>query len=294
MRSGRKFQHGFTLVEMIVVIVITGIIAGAVALFMRTPVQGYMDSARRAEMTDTADTALRRIGRDLRTAVPNSVRVPNPAGTNTYIEFLPTKDGGRYRAEPTGGAGGCAAVVGNVYGDALSFSAADTCFEIIGPPLTFAAGDQIVIGSTQSDGNPPYDNTAAGVLRAFSGTTGSPQAIIQIPAVQFPAFAELTGQRFDVVPGDQQAVTYSCENVNTVNGEGTGTLRRYWAYGFNAAQVAPPLGGSSAIIADNVSVCDIAYDTYNVRSGLVEITLGITRSGESIRLYHQIHVNNIP
>ncbi len=171
----------------------------------------------------------------------------------------------------------------------------DTCFEIVGPPLTFAAGDQIVVGSTQSDGNPPYDNTATGVLRAYSGTTGSPQASIQIPAVQFPAFAELPGQRFDIVPGDQQAVTYSCENVNTVNGEGTGTLLRYWNYGFKVAQVAPAsLGVTPALLANNVSVCDIVYDTYNARSGLVAITLGITRGGESIRLYHEIHVNNIP
>ena len=99
MRIDRKFQRGFTLVEMIVVIVITGIIGGVVAMFIRAPVQGYMDSARRAEMTDIADTALRRMARDIRTAVPNSVRIPVAAGS-TYIEFLPTKAGGRYRANP--------------------------------------------------------------------------------------------------------------------------------------------------------------------------------------------------
>ena len=76
MRMHPKSHRGFTLVEMIIVIVITGIIGGMVAMFIRMPVQGYVDSARRAEMTDIADTALRRIGRDLRTAVPNSVRVP--------------------------------------------------------------------------------------------------------------------------------------------------------------------------------------------------------------------------
>jgi hypothetical protein len=59
---------------MIVVIVITGIIGGIVAVFLRMPVQGYVDSARRADMTDIADTALRRISRDLHSALPNSVR----------------------------------------------------------------------------------------------------------------------------------------------------------------------------------------------------------------------------
>ena len=41
-------QRGFTLVEAVIVIVITGIIAAMVAVFVRTPIQGYVDSARRA------------------------------------------------------------------------------------------------------------------------------------------------------------------------------------------------------------------------------------------------------
>ena len=52
---------GFTLVEAIIVIVITGILAAIVAVFIRAPVDGYFDSVRRAELTDTADVALRRL-----------------------------------------------------------------------------------------------------------------------------------------------------------------------------------------------------------------------------------------
>jgi len=303
MHSNRHIQGGFTLVEMIVVMVITGIIGGMVAIFIRAPVQGYMVSARRAEMTDIADTALRRLGRDIRTAVPNSVRVPAPAGS-TYIEFLPTRDGGRYRANATGGAGNlCNGVAGNTAGDALNFDNPDTCFEIIGTGIALIKGatddqsDQIVIGSTQSNGNPPYIKTFVddGVRRPYTGVTGK-QTAVSITNVKLPAFAELEGQRFDVVPGDQQAVTYACLNVATnANGDGTGTLTRYWAYGFNVAQVAPAaLGGQSAILADRVSTCNIDYDLVNQRNGLVAITLGITRGGESVSLYHTIHVNNVP
>ena len=39
---------GFTLVEAIMVIVITGILAGMVAVFIKAPVDGYVDSVRRA------------------------------------------------------------------------------------------------------------------------------------------------------------------------------------------------------------------------------------------------------
>jgi MSHA biogenesis protein MshO len=294
MRPYSKSQRGFTLVEMIVVIVITGIIGGMVAVFIRAPVQGYADSARRAEMTDIADTALRRIGRDLRTAVPNSVRIPVAAGS-TYIEFIPTRDGGRYRVSPTGGGGGCGAA-----GDDLDFTAPDTCFEIVGSPIAFVAGDQIVVGSTQSDGSLPYKSAAAGgVMRpiAAAGVGGAQQVVKMTSTVAFPASSELDGHRFEVVPADQQAVTYACTGTLgplDANGDGQGALTRYWAYGFIFPQPVPPLGGSNAVLADKVSACNFVYNTSNVRDSLVAISLTITRGGESVNLYHEIHVNNLP
>lgn len=293
MRRHLQSQCGFTLVEMVVVIVISGIIAGMVAMFIRAPVQGYTDSARRAEMSDIADTALRRLGRDLRTAVPNSVRTPTPAGS-TYIEFLPTRDGGRYRVSNVG-AGACGAA-----GNELSFDAADTCFEIVGVPMDFNAGDAVVVGSTQSDGSLPYQavGSATGVRRmiAAAGVGVAQQAVQITSAVPFPASSELDGHRFEIVPADQMAVTYACLAPGVDgNGDGTGTLTRYWGYGFNAVQAAPAaLVGSSAILADRVSACNFVYDTSNQRNSLLAVTLTITRSGESVNLYQEIHVNNIP
>ena len=56
-----RSQRGFTLVEAVMVIALTGIVAAIVAVFIRQPVQGYFDTVRRAELTDVADTAARRI-----------------------------------------------------------------------------------------------------------------------------------------------------------------------------------------------------------------------------------------
>ena len=287
MRPNQKLQHGFTLVEMIVVIVITGIISGMVAMFIRTPVQGYMDSARRAEMTDIADTALRRMGRDIRTAVPNSVRVTG-ASPNFSIEFLPTKTGGRYRANAPG-AGGCGGA-----GDDLAFAqaTADTCFEVIGPATTAASNDYIVVGSTQSDAVPPYNTTSAGVLRLITavGAVGAVQNITMTGAASLPAFAQLDSQRFQVVDGTQKAVTFACETVATsAAGDGTGVLRRYWGYGFTHAP-----GATSAILADKISDCKMVYDIVNQRNALVAITLQIKKDGETVNLYEEVHVNNVP
>lgn len=86
-------QRGFTLVEAIIVIVITGIIAGVVAIFIRAPVRGQLDTQARADMADAADLALRRMTRELRLALPHTVTVfTNPVA----IQFLLTKTGGRY------------------------------------------------------------------------------------------------------------------------------------------------------------------------------------------------------
>lgn len=107
-------------------------------------------------MTDIADTALQRMTCDLRTAVPNIV--PLSGG---YLEFLPTKAGGRYRANSIGSLGLCAAA-----GDELSFTAADSCFEMTSPAISFTAGDSIIIGIKQADGSAPYNSNSTVVLRA--------------------------------------------------------------------------------------------------------------------------------
>jgi MSHA biogenesis protein MshO len=304
MRTRHKQQTGFTLVEVILVMVITGIIGGMVAIFIRAPVQGYVDSARRAELTDIADTAERRIARDIRTAVPNSVRIPGSCGTSssaTCVEFIPTKDGGRYRASGTG--------------NVLSFgSSGSTIFDVIGDatgnPLTVARNDYIVVGSTQSNNllsyeNSPYNTAAVGVLRNVTLVTNS--AGVQTITINssFPITADINNppspplQRFDVVDGTQQAVTYACENDPNFNAaDGPLMLVRHWNYWSGAgtpyAAYASGSGGKSATLATKVSACTITYDVANQRLGLLTILLTLNSNGEIVTLYNEIHVNNSP
>ena len=190
----------------------------------------------------------------------------------------------------------------------LNFGIADGDFDIIGTPITFVPGDHIVIGSTQSNGNPPYD-TSAGILRAYtSQTVASGVQTVNFTATALPVWAELASRRFDVVDSVQQAVTYACIGtlgVLDANNNGQAQLVRYWNYGFYVGQPVPPVTVQApvppnltpvlnAILADRVSACNIVYDLVNQRNGLVAITLGITRGGESVSLYHTIHVNNVP
>jgi MSHA biogenesis protein MshO len=152
------------------------------------------------------------------------------------------------------------------------------------------SGDFIVVGSTQSSGNLPYDTSVNGVLRAHS-TYAHPLVTIT-NAVGLPFTAALDSQRFDVVDGAQRAVTFACTGtLGTLdaNGNGQGQLVRYANYGFN---VAP--GGTPAVLADKVSACSIDYDLPNQRFGLVAVRLTITSGGESVTLYNEVHVNNAP
>jgi MSHA biogenesis protein MshO len=268
---------------MIIVIVITGIIGGVVAVFMKAPIDGYVDSARRAELTDIADTAVRRMARDVRTAVPNSVRVPSQTGCDAvtppcYVEYLQAKDGGAYRVDSPN--------------NPLAFDGVDTTFDVLNGPagILLATNDYVVIGSSQSDGSVVYDRLG---LRQV--TYAAPLVTL---AQGLAAEREMPTRRFDVVDSAQGAVTYMCELVGTdANGTGVGVLRRYsgyWSFAANRTAWTKPAAGTSAVLANNVSACQITYDIANQRFGLLAINLTITRENESVRLYNEIHVNNAP
>ena len=279
-----RFQRGFTLAEAVMVIAITGILAGVVAVFIQGPMQGYFDSARRAESTDTADTAVRRISRDLHLALPNSVRV---TGGNQVIEFLSTRTGGRYRAER--------GVAGD---DVLDFSAADTSFDVLGPAITLAAGDQIVIFNLGIPGADAYaGNTAATHnRRAYSGAVGAVSNVSITSANRLPL--DSPSRRFQVVDAP---VTYLCDLS-------LGNLWRYWGYAIQDVQtktdtiaeldalIAPASATrGKALLAQNLSACDFAYAAgVTERSGLVSIRISITQSNETVSLYHAAHVSNVP
>jgi MSHA biogenesis protein MshO len=266
-------ELGVTLVEMIVVIAISAILAGAVAVFIKRPFEAYIDAERRAELSDIADTALRRMTRDVRGALPNSIRITEfPAASGIlYLEYLQTSGGGRYRAELDNGGGG----------NILDFTATDLSFDVIGTMPTFAGGESIVIYNVASSGSTA--NAYTGDNRA--GYSSNAANVISLTsAKQFP-FAS-PGKRFHVV---QYAVTYACNPT-------TGELRRYWNYGFVDPQPTPPATANNALLATDIAGCSFSYDATGagLRTGVLMLTLRVARNGESVRLFQQVHVNNVP
>jgi MSHA biogenesis protein MshO len=265
---------GFSLVELIVVIAVVGILSGIVAVFIRNPLEGYMAASRRAELTDIADGALVRIARDLRTALPNSVRVTQ-VGTTYYLEYLPIEAGGRYRAELTGSAAG----------DILDFtSGSDTSFDVLGPSVTAASNQYLVVY------NLGLDASTSAWIGGNRRTVTSNGAVTNIAftATGSALPLESPSHRFYLV---STPVSYVCDPA-------AGTVRRYSGYG--APTSAQPTGfgsGINALLANRVKTCSIIYDA-GAGQRLGQLTLRIqlenseSDNAEQVSLYREVVVNN--
>lgn len=289
----KKNSRGFTLVELIVVMVVTGVLAGVLVVFFRPAMQNYLAAGRRAELTDLADTAMRRMTRDIRLAVPNSVR---PAGA-MGIEMIPASMGGRYRMAP------------DTFWDGLEPEdtlALDTTqetsgFNVLTPMQTLpAAGDFVVIGNMDTTevyatASPTRASITTATRPAAAATSPAPahlQGTARItfnPKVRFPSGYD--GGRFFIVPANQRAVAYVCQGVTPGGG---GTLYRVSNYGFNPAPTEPSVAGA-AILATHVSACQFTYTPGTTQErGLATIRLSLTADNETVTLSYSTHVSNVP
>ena len=86
-------QLGFTLVELIAVLVIVGIVSVIGSQFIVSAIDSYSDSERRSKMISRGRASIEQITRQLRNALPNSVRV---SGTGNCLEYLPIMTGANY------------------------------------------------------------------------------------------------------------------------------------------------------------------------------------------------------
>lgn len=268
-----------SLIEMIIAMIITAIVVG-MTLFFALPMQQAVDVTVRAELTDIAHNSLQRIGRDVKLALPNSVRT-----SGTALEFIPLRTGGRYRIEAGGACTGAS-------DDHLAFDVSDGCFKSLGPILnigTVTTGDFLVLNNYGANfaGQDAY---AGGNRRPILAGTAGQQVNFNDQGTSLSRqLHDSPGRRFYIVT---QPVSYVCDL-------GAGTITRYEGYGFNAAQTTTFGGGTSALLANNVVACSFDYAA-NVAPmvGLLTMTLtlrkAVSTGNETVRLYHSVHVNNVP
>jgi MSHA biogenesis protein MshO len=278
----QTLQRGFTLIEMVLVIVVGGIVAAMTVSILTLPIDAYVDSTRRATLTDVAESALRRMQRDIRRALPNSIRI---TADGQSLELLHIVDGGRYRAKLAVDASG--ALIGNG-GNILDFTFNDTSFAILGTLQNFdnitRGSDRIVIY--------PLDASSASYAYTVANSTVTDVAStadnLEFAALQFPLASPQ--QRFFVI---DTPVTYRCDTSAGI--PENRVLIRYQDYNIQEVQPEPPSSGE-AIQANYISNCQFSYSSgSSSRAGLVTVELMLSDdAGESVRLIHQVHVDNQP
>jgi MSHA biogenesis protein MshO len=249
------------------VIAIAGIVAAMVAVFIRQPIDAYVDSARRAMLTDIADTVTWRIFRDLQAALPNSVRVA-PGGL--YLEYTPILTAGRYRTGPD---------VSSNPGDPFELSPGDDSFDVLGPKISANAGDGLVIY------NQNVSDVYTGVSRRAVVSVTDSGAVSNVKFAG-GAFTEGSpGGRFQIVG---QPVSYVCDLA-------TRTLRRYTGYGFQAAQPTSFNNMPGAPLATRLSACNFDYRQGPLEhTKLVTMLFSFSAEGETVTLQQQVNVDNVP
>jgi MSHA biogenesis protein MshO len=92
-----KAVKGFTLVELILVIILLGIVSTLGLGFLRNGAEMYAQSADRERLLSQSRFVIERLTRELRNALPNSVRISNDG---LCVEFIPLKFAGRYTELP--------------------------------------------------------------------------------------------------------------------------------------------------------------------------------------------------
>lgn len=282
----RRIDAGFTLVEIIVTMVVLAIVAGMATVFIAAPVRGYTDSVARAELTDTADAVLRRMARDIRLALPNSIRIQ---GGQT-IEMLVTKTGGRYLSAEDG------APVSTPVLDFLRSSS--TTFTAVGHVDSTGRqainnGDRIVVFNLGPgfDFADAYASGNSAVVTGYNPTTkvvsmaNNPFADTSHPPLPSP------NSRFHVV---REAVRYVC----TPGANGSGTLTRRSGYTWQPLITTGIADGVSALAANRVTSCAFSVVSLGTtRASLVILSLTLQTPGSAdgpITLTHQLHVDNTP
>lgn len=278
MRGRRSHAHGFTLIELVVSIVIAGIVVGFIALMIGTPVQAYMAQARRSDLSDGAESAMRSIDEDVRRALPNSVRAGS-VGNLRILEVIRITASASYR---------------EVWPErqAMQFGTPVSQFSVLEDP-GFAGPHHVVIDNRRTGTRSAYamlNVITPSTTIVSTATTGAGTNITISPGFQFTSYADRSTHRRAYLVPAQGVIRYECDL-------GTGELRRYASLPITNSITA--VSAPSNVIADDITACRFRSLPGNTpQSGgiaIIEITVSRAASGagtDRLRMVRQIRVEN--
>lgn len=272
----KKNSLGFTILELIIVIIILGVMSVGIASFITLSTQTYLNVTERDNALGNARFVIERLSRELRDAVPNSIRIDDN-GLTQCIEFVPIVASTTYIDIPV------------VPEPASADFSAIPFNNINGSPYTCnACGDQVIVYPVTTDDI--YNNHNDNSGKVFNLGSISSVAlnewtlVIQNGAVSFDE--ESPTERLYIA---NQQISYCVSN---------GQIDRY-SNTIGGAQTIPA-AGNSVIMAENMAPIDFSQPPFTIlpatltRNAIVQINLHFTRDGEDYVFNNDIHINNIP
>ncbi|MBN7819295.1 type II secretion system protein [Bowmanella yangjiangensis] len=289
----RARKRGFTLMEMVVVITILAVVSLAVFSFIGMGTRIYVDAAERDQLLSEARFVVERLSRELRNAVPNSIRTRQANANNSHcIEFVPAKWSGYYLDVPVAPEPAASEV------KVLTLSGGSDSYN-------FVNGDRLLVYPISSVN--VYNSTA--LPRAqypIAGVTG-PDAdnlmtISLASSIQFAA--DSPSSRF-YIGGQPVAYCFWREG-----GESDVWLYRYQGYGYLssptnsntniglikaslASLMAKDVQPYSLVTAEDELPFKVRPATLT-RNALVQIRLRFMLNEEIVTYHYEVQVPNVP
>lgn len=281
-----RAAKGFTLMELIVVIIILGVMSVGIAGFITLTTQTYLNVSERDELLANARFVVERLNREIRNAVPNSVRVANGLGWHC-VEFVPIAGSTTYIDIPVvpETASNDLLVIpfldknGNDYGCGVN----STCRDLVTVyPLNTTDIYKNVYTTEQNTGKIfGLNNITEVTLNSWQLTVNSTAGI------QFDEHSPT--ERLYVL---QDPVSYCAHD--------TRGLWRFDNYIVTESQKTPPRVADRSLMAEHLAEFDNLDPIFKFeeatlqRSAIVSIKLNFVRDDESIVFQNEIHVKNIP
>lgn len=276
-------QKGFTLIESIITIIITGIVAATVSLIIGGYLNNYNDTSRRTMMQSAAQLAIERISREIRHALPNSVCVYNGAAcvaTNqSQVYFVNIKDAGYYQDS----SGNYAAMAKKPLPVTPN---SDNEFDIVSETdeanLNAVEGIDWVAVYNINNANIYAGNNARKINTLTNIIPAPGEQIIRVQLDSNFAFPLNSPQRrFHII--DPYNTTFFLQGSNLMWGKTANDF------------LNPGIVTESHLLLQNVTRLSFQFNPGNLqRSGILHIDLTVEDEGEQIRLIHEAHIYNAP
>ncbi|MFQ1750805.1 PilW family protein [Aeromonas allosaccharophila] len=267
-------NSGFTLVELVMVILLLGIMATFTSQFIGIGTQIYGDASSREQLMSDARFAMERLNRELHDAVPGSERIEDQDGNwldqGPCLRFWPISNSGRYLAlnRPASGSSSSLELV------------------MVAPPVAVEQHKDWLVVFPQ----PVSSGTQSIRDRCDYG-----RCVAQVeavgPVISGAQSIGYSGAQLDGTSPGMRAY-FAREQVRyCVSG---GALYRTSA-GISAAGSTLPLGVlmAESLRPGNVFYRETAASTFNAAGGF-GMSFVFERKGESVTFNHKIEVFNVP